>query len=334
MMGPPLVSVVTPLHNGEKYLAECIRSVLSQTYENWEYIIVNNKSTDRSAQVMARYAAGERRIKARENEKFLSALENHNRAFRLISPEGKYCKVVHADDWLYPDCLEKMVALAEEDEAVSLVGSYALEGDYVRFDGLPYEKRIVSGREVCRRSLLGGPYVFGSPTTLLFRSDVVRGKEKFYDEGHLHADEEACYEALRGGAKFGFVHQVLAYSRVHDGRESSKAEKFNAYITGGLDIFRKYGPVYLGPEEFESTGKRKLKAYYRFLAESLIEGREKEFWHFHRSELKKMGMALSGMRLAGETAILAGLKLLDIKANLKTIKRMISLINSLVIGCT
>ena len=44
----PLVSVVTPVYNGDKYLADCVESVLKQTYQNWEYVIVNNCSTDRT----------------------------------------------------------------------------------------------------------------------------------------------------------------------------------------------------------------------------------------------------------------------------------------------
>ena len=53
----PLVSVVTPVYNGETYLAACIESVLSQSYSNWEYVIVNNCSTDRTLDIASDYAA-------------------------------------------------------------------------------------------------------------------------------------------------------------------------------------------------------------------------------------------------------------------------------------
>jgi len=52
---PPLVSIVTPVYNGEPYLAECIESVLAQTYPNWEYIIQNNCSTDRTLEIASEY---------------------------------------------------------------------------------------------------------------------------------------------------------------------------------------------------------------------------------------------------------------------------------------
>ncbi|HID65334.1 MAG TPA: glycosyltransferase family 2 protein, partial [Anaerolineae bacterium] len=109
----PLVSVVTPVYNAEPYLAECIESVLAQTYENWEYIIVNNCSTDHSLEIARHYAQQDARIHIHNNDEFLKQFQNWNHAMRQISPESKYCKVVHADDWLFPECLARMVEVAE-----------------------------------------------------------------------------------------------------------------------------------------------------------------------------------------------------------------------------
>src|SRR5512132_1578633 len=108
-----LVSVVTPAYNEERYLRECIESVLAQTYTHWDYTIVNNCSTDRTLEIAQEYAARDPRIRIHNNETFVPVIANHNIAFRNISPQSKYCKVVGADDWLYPECLEKMVGLAE-----------------------------------------------------------------------------------------------------------------------------------------------------------------------------------------------------------------------------
>jgi glycosyltransferase involved in cell wall biosynthesis len=88
----PLVSVVTPMYNADKYLRECIESVLAQTYQHWEYIIVNNCSTDRSLEIAQHYAAKDTRIRTYTNHQFVSSAENHHLAFRHISPEAKYCK--------------------------------------------------------------------------------------------------------------------------------------------------------------------------------------------------------------------------------------------------
>src|ERR1700740_2369874 len=105
----PFVSVVTPVYNGEAFLAECIESVLAQDYANWEYIIVNNCSTDRSLEVAEHYAALDSRIRVVTNQEFVSCTENHNNAFRQISRQSVYCKVVSADDRLVPEAVVKMV---------------------------------------------------------------------------------------------------------------------------------------------------------------------------------------------------------------------------------
>ena len=70
----------------------------------------------------------------------------------------------------------------------------------------------VDGREVCRRFFLEDIYVFGSPHSLLYRSDLVRSHDPFFNEANIfHADTEACFDLLRS-YDFGFVHQVLTYS--------------------------------------------------------------------------------------------------------------------------
>ncbi len=110
----PLVSVLTPVYNGEKLLAQCIRSVLAQTYTNFEYTIVNNCSTDRTLEIAESFAKQDSRIRVHNNIDFLSVVDNHNKAFSLIADGAKYCKVVGADDWLFPHCITEMVKLAEQ----------------------------------------------------------------------------------------------------------------------------------------------------------------------------------------------------------------------------
>jgi len=128
----PLVSVVTPVYNGEKYLAECIESVLSQTYQHWEYIIANNCSTDRSLEIAQSYAEKDARIRIHNNRTFVGMSENHNIGVQLISPDSTYCKIVHADDWLFPECIAHMVTVAEAHPSVSIVGAYGLRGKALR----------------------------------------------------------------------------------------------------------------------------------------------------------------------------------------------------------
>src|SRR5215813_13713501 len=206
------VSVVTPFYNTEAYLEECIQSVLAQTLSDFEYLLVNNCSTDGSLAIAERYAAKDSRIRVITNPAFVPQVENYNGALAQIGAESRYCKLVQADDWIYPQCLEEMVALADGDDSVGIVSSYRLDGRRVTCTGLPYTDRVVDGRAICRRQLLEGIFVFGSPTTLLLRASIVRSRKPFYETGRLHEDTEVCYEILRDW-NFGFVHQILSFTR-------------------------------------------------------------------------------------------------------------------------
>lgn len=186
-MDAPLVSIVTPFYNTAKYLKECIESVLKQTYQNFEYVLVDNKSTDGSAEIAEEFAQRDPRIRMIANDRFLSQVENYNHALRQIAPKSKYCKIVQADDWIFPNCIREMVEVAEMGTNVSLVGAYSLferlppDGDrpYVGCAGLPYTTRIVSGVELLRDYVQRKLSVLGSPTCIMFRSEDVRGQRDF-----------------------------------------------------------------------------------------------------------------------------------------------------------
>src|SRR5215510_13202262 len=105
----PRVSIVTPVYNNAEYLAECIESVLAQTYPNWDYTIVNNCSTDGTLTMAQAYAARDARIRVVTNERFVPVIQNYNNAVRQTSAESAYCKILAADDWLFPECLQRMV---------------------------------------------------------------------------------------------------------------------------------------------------------------------------------------------------------------------------------
>ena len=83
--------MVTPVYNGERYLAECIESVISQSYQNWEYVILDNCSTDTTGEIAERYASADARIRVQRNERLLEIIPNWNQALRQISPESEYC---------------------------------------------------------------------------------------------------------------------------------------------------------------------------------------------------------------------------------------------------
>ncbi len=291
----PLVTVLTPVYNGEKYISECIESVIKQTYDNWEYIIVNNCSTDTTLEIAKKYVKMDKRISIHNNQRFLSAIENHNHSFHLISKQSKYCKVVHADDFLFPDCLTQMVQLAESKTSIGLVSSYAIKGTLVRDEKIPYPQTFIPGKEACRLSFLTGSYLFGTtPTSVLIRSDLIKRYKNFYNN-YLHADLESCFKILQN-SDFGFVHQILTYERVHAEQQSSHALRFNTYIPAYLHLLRAYGPLCLSTEEYQTLFKNKIKSYYSFLGKALLERRGKDFWKYHKENLLELGHNFSMLK--------------------------------------
>ncbi len=316
----PLVSVVTPVYNAEKYLSECIESVLAQTYENWEYVIVDNCSTDKSLDIVRQYSQKDDRIHVHSSNEYLDIMPNWNRAVRRISNESKYCKIVHADDWLFPDCLDRMVSLAEAEPSVGMVASYRLDGNRVNLDGLPFPSKVTSGRKVCRMNLLEGTYLFGSPTSLLIRSDMVRKRKSFYNEDNIHADKEICFELLQD-SDFGFVHQILTFTRRHNESNTSRIQQFHTTKISNLLILKKYGRVFLGEKEYNTRMKQVLAKYYRLLSRILLNPGGRKMVAFHKDELNKINIDISTYRLL-KTTIKEFLNLTDSYYRFKRNRKM------------
>jgi glycosyltransferase involved in cell wall biosynthesis len=312
-----LVSVITPVYNGAQYIRECIESVLAQTYSNWEYIILDNCSSDGTLSIAEEYARRDHRIQVRANEKLLDIIANHNKAFSLISAASTYCKVVSADDWLFPECLERLVAVAEANPSVGLVGSYQLSGGgaewsqwRVRWTEIPYPSTVVPSRVICRLHMLGGEYVFGTPTSLLYRADLVRMQKDFYPNSSAEADTSACYQCLMK-SDFGFVHQVLSYERVHRGQMSEESRSLSAYRPSRLLDLQRYGANWLTQEELKRRKVEILDDYYMFLASRVFNRSRRAFWDYHKKRLTEAGCPLSRTRLA----FASWTRLLDIVLN-------------------
>ena len=292
----PLVSIVTPVYNEERHLGECIESVLAQTYSNWDYTIVDNCSTDGSAAIAERYASRDARIRVLRPKEFLKSFPNCNRAVRQISPASKYCKVVLGDDWIFPECLARMVAVAEKHPSVGLVSAYALEGEQVVLSGLPYQTDFVLGREACRKHLIERHYVFGTQTSVLYRADLVRSRDPFYDESNVHADTEVCYAILKN-SNFGFVHQVLTYTRVRPGSLNAQSLDLQTSWANIANLLSQYGPDFLAQDELERRHAQHLSDYYAFLGKSLLMKRDRTFWNYHTRELAKSRAGYSRARV-------------------------------------
>jgi glycosyltransferase involved in cell wall biosynthesis len=294
----PLVSVITPFYNTAEYLSECIESVLGQSYSEFEYILVDNCSTDGSREIAESYARRDQRIRLVRFPEFVSQLKNYNRALKKISGLSKYCKIVQADDFIFPECLELMVQTFEQSETVGLVSAYRLLGEMVDGSGYPY-RALTPGGECGRWCLRSGIYIFGSQTTVMYRSSLVRENGSFYDESLPYADFERCMEILQHW-DFGFVHQVLSFSRPDiDSVPSATGARirFRPFALDRYAIVQQYAPVFLEAAEAAAIKKRSKQAYYRVLAEEAFHLREPAFWQYHKKGLQAANETLDWLYL-------------------------------------
>jgi glycosyltransferase involved in cell wall biosynthesis len=117
----PLVSVCVPTYNYGRFLLDCIESVLDQTLSDWELVITDDASTDSTEEIVNSYAAVYPRIRYLRNAQRLGMSANLKRATE--SARGRYLKMLCADDWIAPRCLEVLCGLMEQYPGVVLATS-------------------------------------------------------------------------------------------------------------------------------------------------------------------------------------------------------------------
>jgi hypothetical protein len=154
---------------------------------------------------------------------------------------------------------------------------------------VPARTTVLPGRDVARAALLGRPwpYLFGSPTSTMVRADLVRKRERFYFEGNIHADTEACLDVL-SESDFGFVHRVLTYTRRHNEAVTAFTRRIGTYAAADLDAFQRWGPVFLSDEEYERKLVVRLLSYGAFLASRPGSWHRPEFRQYHGDRVREL----------------------------------------------
>lgn len=287
----PLVSIVTPFHNTDAYLADCIKSVIAQSYGSWEYILVNNKSTDRSADIAREYAQADNRIRVIDTSEFLSQVQNYNFALQQISSKSDYCKIVQADDWIFPECISRMVEVGEAHPSTGVISAYRLCDTKVRNVGLDCRTDFFMGRRAGRTQLIHGGNYFGSPSSVMFRSEIVREMQPFYRENIPCEDTAACLEVLKTH-DLGFVHQIGSFEREDNLSTSTRLRLVDPdWLLSRFILVLGYGRDFLTQAEFSETFDDIRRGYFRFLAKNAWLFRESAFWAYHLEGMHSAGYA-------------------------------------------
>jgi glycosyltransferase involved in cell wall biosynthesis len=279
----PIVSVVTPFFNSGDTLERCIVSVLSQSRADFEYLLADNRSSDRGPEIARDYARRDPRIRYLRFEEHIPKTRNYNRALKSISTATRYCKIVQADDYLYPQCLEQMLEVALRHPNVGLVGARRVAGDTV--DPAPTKSvpPVSSGRAICRQVLRGELYPFGSPTSVLYRADLVRSlRQDFYDERLYFDDVDVVLDALRT-TDFAFCEQVLTYTQRDPASTFGRVMQYSPGLLNRYVMLRKWGADFFSPQELKSVLDEVAREYYEALIRASGRGDRAELFRFHRA---------------------------------------------------
>ncbi|HEV2330863.1 MAG TPA: glycosyltransferase family 2 protein [Verrucomicrobiae bacterium] len=216
------VSVLVPVFNAERFLAECLESILAQDFTGFEIIIADDNSTDGSAEIIKQFASRDSRIVWWTNSQNLGEAANCNAG--LKAAQGEYIKVVHADDKLLsPSAIGKMVAALDANPAASLL---ACRQHFTKTDPTSkLEPHIFSdksgcfnGRQVIVECLEKDGNLIGNPTVTLFRrSQAQRGFDTRFKN---MVDWEMWFHLLEQG-DFVYLAETLATWRLHGKQQSS-----------------------------------------------------------------------------------------------------------------
>jgi len=222
----PSVSVCIPVYNGEAFLAETIRSLLDQTFRDFELVILENASRDDSARIAGSFR--DPRIRVERNRETLPQPQNWNRAVQLC--RAPLVKLVCADDLLHPRCLELQVPPLRDDPSPAVVAS--------RRHMIDEQSRVIvprrglggglvgthSGSEVARRVIRNGANPIGEPGNVLFRHEQFVTAGGWRTDRRLIMDLDCWMRLLQYGDFLG-VPETLAAFRIQRGSVSAENEQ-------------------------------------------------------------------------------------------------------------
>lgn len=240
--GAPLcVTVLMSVYNGEKYLSEAIDSILAQTYPDFEFLIIDDASSDGSLEIIKSYA--DPRIKLIANSERMGLAANLNRGIQLAC--GDYIARMDADDISMPQRLEKQVAFMQANSDIAASGTCAVD---MNESGRDLKVRKVLRGEALRRwAWVPSPLIH---PTVIFKKNVV---EKFgYDVSLEPAEDYGLWIGLHcAGERLDNLSEVLLRYRVHE--QSVTSSNRTTQLLTTYTIFKRAHPeLLLSFEEFKS----------------------------------------------------------------------------------
>lgn len=276
-----LVSVIVPVYNGEKYIEICIKSILEQSYDNLEVILIDDGSTDRSGQICDYFAERDTRI-------LVFHIQNggvcNARNVGLKNMNGEYCILVDSDDAIHKDTLARAVELLETEELDCVIYKYKTIDDAVfDMDVQKIQKcksdiyQVLDHDNVMQEILIGKKFRMLA-CNKLYKTSLWKNIE--FPVGRKYGDDTSVtYQLMDKCKKIGYLEDVLYFYRMRDGSalhqkvSLERLQLFDSYIEL-IDYYQKNVPMLL-EEAYAALATRMFDFFSQVIKSSLIQSEQK-----------------------------------------------------------
>ncbi|HRN90950.1 MAG TPA: glycosyltransferase family 2 protein [Ferruginibacter sp.] len=216
MNSKPLVSILMTSFNREKYIGEAIESVLSTTYENFEFIIVDDCSTDRTVEIIKSYQQSNPVIQLYINEVNLGDYPNRNRAASYA--KGKYLKYVDSDDMIFPYCIEAMVYFMEQCPTAAV----GLMGVRLKSEGTRKFPIVLNSDEAFERHYFKSGIFNRAPLSSIIRKEAMEAIGGFTEERVI--SDFITWHKFANSFPIAIIPFGLVWYRSHGDQEMTQSE--------------------------------------------------------------------------------------------------------------
>lgn len=237
MKNRPLVSVIVPIYNGEKYIASCLENIIAQTYKNLEIIVVDDGSTDQSSDIANKYPI---KLISHDKNRGLSAARNTG----IDAAKGDYIHFMDVDDGISNDYyLEMVKAIIETDSDIACGGTYH-ERNISKSQHFNKVKTYTRYKDKLRATYVGK---WGYVWKYLFKTDYLKQNNFRFEEGRFIEDKlfslPAVYHAKRlvvvPNATYYYYNRENSIMTSRDEEHKAKVMRDTEYAKTFLDDFSK-----------------------------------------------------------------------------------------------
>lgn len=275
------ISIILPVYNGIKYLEQSVRSVLNQEYENFEFLIIDDCSTDGSWAYLQ--SVTDKRIKLYQNKKNTGLFFNLN--YLIKQSQGNLIKLWSQDDVMYPDCIKETVAFHQQHAEIGF--SYS-DRDYIDADNVILDVRkqddtpeIVSPELHSKIAFITGS-IAGNIANVAINKSIL-DEVGFFNESMKISGDFEMWVRLAKNYPVGFIKKPLVQLRNHKEQLSGQEKYFIYHLKEDIQAYKiLFG--YITPGE-EAEGKimlrnTKLVFYYTLMLKAFFKGRFTTAYHF------------------------------------------------------